>query len=132
MANNLSNYSENKIVNHMLRNTAWTTPGTSIYLALFTTDPAEDASGTEVSGGGYARIAAASWAAPSNGATSNSADVDFGYATGGAWGTISHAALFDASSGGNMLIYGPLASSKTVADGDGFIVRSGQFSFTIS
>lgn len=132
MANNLSNYLENALVNHILRNTAYTSPGTSLYMALFTSDPGEDGSGTEVSGSGYARIQASSWSAPSNGSTANSADIDFGFASGGSWGTITHAAIFDASSGGNLLIYGPLGSSKTVADGDGCLFRTGSVSFALS
>lgn len=95
------------------------TPAT-IYVALSTADPTADASGlAEPSGNGYARLAvtnnATNFPAASAGAKSNGAALTFTNPTG-AWGTITHVALFDASSGGNMLDYGALASSKVIND----------------
>jgi hypothetical protein len=51
-----TDYLENKIIDHMLRNQAYTPPST-VYVALFTTATGDDGSGTEVSGGSYARQA---------------------------------------------------------------------------
>lgn len=119
-----SNYLENKVIDHILRNTAYSTPGTSIYIALYTTDPGEADGGTEVSGGSYARVQCTGWDAPSNGATQNTAAITFPTATAN-WGTVTHVGIRDASSAGNLLYYGALAVSKTVNDGDIFEFLAG-------
>ena len=111
-----SNYLEDKVLDHVLGTAAFTAP-TATYLALFTSDPAEDASGTEVSGNGYAREDVNFNAASSGSATGPTVDTEF-TASGGSFGTVSHFAVFDASTSGNMLYYGALSASKTVADGD--------------
>jgi hypothetical protein len=118
-----SNYLENKLIDHVLRNVAFTSP-TTVYLALYTTDPTEADSGTEVAGGSYARQAI-TFSAPVNGATDNSAAIVFPTATG-SWGTITHVVIRDALTVGNPLYYGPLTASKTVASGDRFEVDPGE------
>ena len=72
MATTNSDYTENKIVDHVNGKTAWTMPA-AVSLALFTTNPNFEtgAGGTEVTGGGYVRKALL-WTAASGGATSNS------------------------------------------------------------
>jgi hypothetical protein len=114
----LSNYLEEKIVEHFLRNSAVASPAT-VYLALFTSDPGEAGSGTEASYTNYARQAVAWTALDGNGQTKNTATITFP-ANGNASASviITHAALFDAASGGNMLLHGALASSKTLQVGD--------------
>jgi hypothetical protein len=111
-----SNYLEDKVLDHALGTSAFTAP-TATYLALFTSDPAEDASGTEVSGNGYSRNDIDFNAASGGSATGPVSDSEF-TASGGSFGTITHFAIFDASTAGNMLYYGALSASKTVADGD--------------
>lgn len=123
----MSDYLENAIGNHILRNIAYTSP-TTVYCALYTVAPSDAGGGTEVSGGGYARQAV-TFGAPSNGVFTNSADVVFPIATAN-WGTIVAFALFDAATGGNMLIYGNLSSSKTINSGDQFRFPAGQLSVT--
>lgn len=91
----------------------------TLYLALSTADPGEDGTGiAEPSGGGYARaqILTTDWAAASGGAKSTDEDIAFG-APSGNWGTITHIALFDAVSGGNMLLHAELAYSKEILSG---------------
>jgi len=122
-----SNYLENAVVNHVLRNTPLTSP-TTVYIALFTSDPGEAGSGTEVSGGSYARQSVA-FAAPSDGVVTNSGLVTFPAATAG-WGTVTHVAIFDALTSGNMLYYGPMSVSKLVSIGDVVTVAVGQLSVT--
>jgi hypothetical protein len=123
----MSNYLENKIFDHVLRATTYTSPST-VYVALFTSDPTDAASGTEVSTSGtaYARQAI-TMGAPSNGAGTNSAEVAFPEATAN-WGTVSHFAIFDAASGGNMLIHGALGTAKAVNTGQVARFASGQLS----
>lgn len=93
------------------------------YLALFTAAPSDAGGGTELSGSGYARQAL-SVAAASSRATSNDADITFGPASG-SWGTVTHVAIFDASTSGNMLWWSALAVSKTVTAGESFLVATG-------
>ena len=113
-----SNYSEAAYVDHFLRNNAVGSP-TSVFLALFESNPNEDASGTETSYVGYARQQAQWTALDANGQTRNTAAISFA-ANGNASAsvTITHAAVFDSATAGNMLLHGPLASPKTLAVGD--------------
>ena len=125
----MSNYLENALVNATLRNTAYTSP-TTVYVGLFTTDPTDAGSGTEVSGGSYVRQSA-TFAAPSNGASSTSADVTFPQATAN-WGTVTHFGVFDASTAGNLLDHGALTTSKTIETGDVFKISSGNLTVTLA
>jgi hypothetical protein len=124
-----TNYLEGKIIDHMLRNQSYTPP-TTIYLALFTAAPGEAGGGTEVSGGSYARQAVTLTAASGAGASENSADITFPTATAD-WGTITHCALFDAATSGNMLMYTALDASKTVNNGDTLKFSAGDLDVTV-
>ena len=117
----ISNFLENELIDHILRNAAYTSP-TTVYVALYTSNPTDADSGTEVATGSYARQSVA-FSAPSNGATSNSSDITFPTATAN-WGTITHAAIHDASTSGNMLFHSALTASKTVNDGDTFKINA--------
>ena len=125
----MSNYLENALINATLRNTTYTSP-TTVYVALFTSDPTDAGSGTEVSGGSYARQSA-SFAAPSNGASATNADITFPTATG-TWGTVGWIGLFDSLTTGNLLYHTALDSSKTIETGDIFKISSGNLSVTLS
>lgn len=125
----LSNYLENALINGTLRATNYTAP-TTVYVGLFTSDPTDAGSGTEVSGNAYARQSA-SFAAPSDGASSTDADIQFPQATGN-WGTITHFAIFDALTTGNMMYHGALTSSKTIETGDVFKIASGSLTVTLA
>lgn len=120
----MSDYLENALINHVFRNTAMPAPVT-VYIALFTSNPTDAAIGTEVTGGAYARQTIA-FGSPTNGSTNNSAQVSFPVATA-SWGLVTHAAVFDAGSGGNMLVHGPLAGSKQIDIDDQFVFRVGNF-----
>lgn len=124
----LSDYYENKVIDHMLRGQAFTPPST-IYVGLFTTAPTDAGGGTEVSGNGYARQTITLTAA-SGGSTSNASDITFPQATGN-WGTIVAAGLFDASTGGNLLAWNNLATSVTINTGDVLKIYAGNLTFTI-
>lgn len=122
-----SNYLENKVLLHVFGATAYTAPSTR-YVALFTSDPGEAGSGTEVSGGSYARQTIA-FTVTGNQA-SNTAAVEFPTATA-SWGTITYAAVYDAVSGGNLLAYGALTTSKTIASGDVLRIPAGDFDINL-
>jgi hypothetical protein len=113
----LSNYLENKLLDATLNNTAYTSPST-VYAALFLTDPTDAGTGTEVNGVSYTRVAMP-FAAASSGTSLNSSVVQFDQATTD-WGTIAYFALFDASTGGNLLYHGALTLPKTISTGDVF------------
>lgn len=125
----MSNYLEDALINATLRNTSYTSP-TTVYVALYTTDPTDADTGTEVSGNGYARQSV-TFSAPSGGATSNSAAVEFPQATG-SWGTVAYIGLRDASSGGNLLYHTALDASKTIATGDVFRIAIGSLAVTLT
>jgi hypothetical protein len=121
----MSNYLENALINATLRNTSYTSP-TTVYLALYTSDPTDADTGTEVSGGSYARQAI-TFGAPSNGVSTNSAAIEFPQA-GGSWGTVAFVGIRDASTAGNLLFHTALDASKTIATGDVFRVAIGSLS----
>jgi hypothetical protein len=126
------NYLENKVLDHVFGKAAYTAP--TIYVALSTADPTDDGSGmAEPSGNGYARVqtAAADWDAASGGALDNANAIEFPQASGGSWGTITHFALFDASSGGNMLAHAALSAPKTIGDGDTARFSAGALDVTL-
>lgn len=97
-----SDYLENKILNHVFRNTSYTPPA-AVYLGLYTAAPSDAGGGTEVSGAGYARQAI-TFGSASGGAIANTAAIQF-TASGGSYGTVTHVGIFDASSAGNMLAW---------------------------
>jgi hypothetical protein len=124
----MSNYLENAVINAVLRNTSYTSPA-AVYVGLYTSDPGEGNTGTEVSGGSYARTAV-TFGAPSNGVSTNSASVTFPTATG-TWGTVTHVGILDASTSGNLLYYTALDASKSIASGDVFTISTGNLSVTL-
>ena len=125
----MSNYLENALINATLRNTTYTSPAT-VYLGLYTSDPGEGNTGTEVSGTSYARQSI-TFGAPSDGVSTNSAAIEFPQA-GGSWGTVTHVGILDASSSGNLLYYTALDASKTISTGDVFRIAIGSLSVTLA
>ena len=125
----MSNYLENALINVTLRATSYTAP-TTVYVALYTSDPTDADTGTEVTGGSYARTSV-TFGAPSNGVSTNSADVTFPTCTA-AWGTVTHIGLRDASTAGNLLYHTPLDTSKTIDTGDIFKISTGNLSVTLA
>jgi len=99
-------------------------------VALYTTDPTDADTGTEVSGGSYARTAV-TFGAPSNGVTTNTAAIEFPQATG-SWGTVGWIGIMDALTTGNLLYHTPLNASKTIASGDIFKIAIGSLSVTLA
>jgi len=125
----ISNYLENAIINATLRNTTYTSPAT-VYVSLWTSDPTDAGSGTEVSGGSYARTAV-TFGAPSNGVSTNSAAVEFPQATA-SWGSIGWIGINDASTSGNLLYHTALDTAKTIDTGDIFKIATSNLSVTLA
>lgn len=124
----MSNYLENKILDHVLKNTSYTSP-TTVYLGLYTTDPTDAGSGTEVSGGSYARQPI-SFAAASSGSSASSADITFPQATA-SWGTVAYVGILDQLTTGNLLFHTALTTSKAIDTGDIFKITTGNLTVAI-
>jgi hypothetical protein len=124
-----SNTFETRVLTWVFTADAATRP-TAWYVALFTTNPDEDASGTEVSTSGtaYARQSA-TFTVSGNEAT-NSAAVEFPTATA-SYGTVTHVGVFDAASAGNLIAYAALTTSKAIDTGDVFRIPSGDLDITL-
>jgi len=140
----MSDYLENKIIDLVLRGQAFTAPANA-YIALFTVSPSDSGGGTEATGGSYARVAVsgalASWAGTqsagsttastgTSGTTSNNAVITFPTPSAG-WGTLVAFGIYDASTSGNLLIYGSLGTSKTINTGDTVSFAIGTLSWQI-
>jgi hypothetical protein len=125
----MSNFLENALINATLRNTSYTSPAV-VYLALYTNDPTDADTGTEVTGNGYVRQSI-TFGAPSNGVSTNSAAIEFPQATG-SFGTVTHVGIRDALTSGNLLYHTALDASKTIATGDVFRVASGSLSVSFA
>ena len=124
-----SNTTETLVLNWLLTAGSATRP-TAWYLALFTSNPDEDGSGTEVSTSGtaYARQTAAFTV--SGNTASNSAAIEFPTATA-SYGTVSHVGVYDASTGGNLIAYAALSTSKAIDTGDVLRVPAGDLDITL-
>ena len=127
----MSNFLENALINATLRNTTYTSVAT-VYVSLWTSDPTDAGSGTEVStvGTSYARTAV-TFGAPSNGVSTNSADVTFPTATG-SFGTVGWIGINDASTAGNLLYHTALDTAKAIDTGDIFKISTGNLSVTLA
>ena len=123
-----SNYLENKVLLHVFGATAYTAP-TTLYLALYTVAPDDTGGGTEVSGTSYARQTIAFTVVSDT--ASNTSAVEFPTA-GSTWGTVVAVGIFDNLTSGNLLAYGNLTSSKTIASGDVFRVPAGDLDITLA
>lgn len=127
-----SDYTENLLLTWLLTTSSATRP-TAWYVGLFTAAPSDTGGGTEVTGNGYARVATGTMSISGTATTaSNAAAIEFAAASGGNWGTITHAAIFDASTGGNMLAWAPLTTSRTINSGDVFRIPASSLTVTLT
>lgn len=129
-----SDYWENEIIDHVFKTGAYTAP-TNIYVALCKSTIEDNDTGStlpgEVSGGAYTRVTCNTWDVSSGGATENSQTIQFVQATAD-WGTITHFALCDHSSTGNMLAHSALSSAKNVTSGDQIEFATGDLDVQLS
>jgi hypothetical protein len=138
----LSDYLENALIDHILRGRSFTAPST-LYWALFTSAPGDTGSGTEVTGNNYSRVSmtpsdtaftatqgGTSGASSGTGGTTSNGEVVQFPTPSGSWGTVIAVGIFDASSGGNLLIHGTLLG-RTINTSDDVKFPVGAFSFQI-
>ena len=132
MAGSFTDYLEDKILKHVFTNTAYTSP-TTVYVGLFTAAPSDTGGGTEVTGNGHARVSAGTISGSGTATTfTNAAAIEFAAASGGNWGTIGWAGIFTASTGGTLLAWAPLTTSKAINDGDIFRIPASSLSITLA
>ena len=132
-----SSYLDNKVLDHVFKGTSYATP--TKYLAIFRSGDGltENNSGTwdanelQSTAQGYHRIALAdsTFDAASSSAIKNNVNYEFPVAESD-WGTVSHVAIMDAETEGNVLAWGAIRNPVTMAEqpreiltGDQFIIR---------
>jgi len=130
-----SDFLENKLLDHTLRyGTAPYVGATTLYLALFTASTGLETNSpsaeVSTSGTAYARTAV-TFAAASGGSAATNAAVTFSPATAN-FGTVTHIAVMDASTSGNVLFHGAVTTSKTIETGDTFQVSSGNLTISLA
>ena len=122
-------YLQQEILDHIFGNGAYSAP--TVHVGLFTAAPSDAGGGTEVSGNSYARVnASALFGAASGTAVANDGAITFPTATG-SWGTITHFGVFDASTAGNLLVWGAVTPNKAVGDGDTASFATGELDVTL-
>jgi len=125
----------NKLLDHVFKTTSYTVES-NLYIALYTSSPTDSGtSGTEVSGGSYARKVHNTWDTASNGATENTGAITFATATA-SWGTITHWLMLNhlsnAASSSNTLLWGTLDDSKAIGVDDVAVFADGALDITIT
>lgn len=139
----MSDFLENKIIDYLFRGEAFGVTGASagvgsgpgsLFIALCADEPTDGNTGTEITGGSYARVevesgmGASGWAGTNSvgstaastgdsGTTSNNGAINFPSPTAN-WGVITHFGIYDAATAGNLLFWGALTTPKTVNNGD--------------
>jgi hypothetical protein len=153
----LSNFIENHLIDFLLRAqslgitgataAAGTGPATT-YIALFTAAPTAAGGGTEVvsTGTNYSRVpitsALTAWAGTqgagttvassgTSGQTSNNTVVTFANPSA-SWGTITSVGIFDAATGGDLLMFGNLTSPQAVSPTNPAIFPAGSLVLSLS
>jgi len=141
-----SDYLENKLLDHVLRNTAYTSP-TTVYVGLAKSDPSTGSTlenleaGTltdelyndSANAGDYQRVEATFGTAAADGSISNTTNITFNAATAN-WGTVTHVFITDSPTegSGNVLFYGALDTAKTIESGDTFQITTGNLTVTLA
>lgn len=123
----MTNYLENKLLEAVVKNTAYTTPAT-VYLGLYSAGPDDTGGGTELTGDNYSRVAL-TFGTSVNGTVTTTAVTTFGTASAD-WATIVAIGIFDAVSGGNLLFYKGVTGRK-VKSGSALTIAAGDITLTL-
>lgn len=135
-----SNYTEENVINALLRGVTFPVPSKT-YVGLHTANPGE-AGGNEVTTAAfpaYVRREAeqggaigSGWSAPVDGLSKNANQLTYPGFNGAAPVTVTHWAVYDAATGGNMLFYAPLQTARTLQTGDVFVFDTNALTVTMS
>ena len=127
-----SNFLEDMVLNYFLRNQQVTQPST-IYLALYKTDPTDSDTGAEVTGGSYERQLV-TFNPPSQqsgrGTITNATRIEFPTATS-EWGEVAYFGLRNSKTGGNLLVHGAFNKPTQIVEGNKFIIDQGNLSVAV-
>lgn len=123
-----TSYTDNKLIDHLLGSATYTKPS-GLYVALYVGDPASGGTEVSTSGSAYSRQSAAFTI--TGGAATNTSQLQWSAATS-SWGTITHVAIFDASTSGNRLVDAALSTSKTITTGDVLQIPAGDLDVTLT
>jgi hypothetical protein len=126
-----SNYMEDAIT-AWINGTTFPSAPTNTYVQLYSQDPTDAGSAT---GALYTRVtyAASGWTRGTGGAgTLSNTNAITMQASAGSSATASHFAVFDAATSGNLLFYGALSASKTIAIGDEVKFNALQLTLTVA
>ena len=127
-----SDYTENLVLTWLFTTSSATRP-TAWYVGLFTAAPSDTGGGTEVTGNAYARVVTGTISGSGTATTfTNAAAIEFAAASGGNWGSVGWAAIFDASTSGNMLAWAPLTTARTINDGDVLRIPIGDLDISLT
>lgn len=128
MPGSATDYLENKLLDHALGTTTFTKPA-AVYVGLYTVAPSDSASGTEVSGGSYARQSA-TFTAASGGSSANDTNIDF---NGMPACTVVAVGIFTSATpaSNDLLFWSTLATSRTLLAGDAIRISTGALSVTL-
>ena len=127
-----TDHTESLVLTWLLTNSTATRP-TAWYVGLFTAAPSDTGGGTEVTGNAYARVATGTISGSGTATTfTNAAAIEFAAASGGNWGSIGWAGIFDASTGGNLIAWSALSTARTINDGDVLRIPAASLSITLA
>jgi hypothetical protein len=126
----LSNYAEDKIVNHVFRGVSFATPGVNVWVGLNTVSPGEAGAGAEVSGGSYGRVQVSAWNAPASRQIVNTNLISFPVPTLD-WGSVGFFSVWDANAAGNLLMYGALGQTMNILSGGTVQFQAGQLALRL-
>lgn len=119
-----TNYGENLVINNILRG------NTQLFVGLLLSDPTENGDYTsEIKAPSYSRQAI-NFIPPNYGETYNQNDIQFPTAVEN-WGWITHIAIFDSLTNGNMITYAALDFKKEIRAADIYKIPSGFFLFDL-
>ena len=124
-----SNNLADKLINATVRKIPYTTP-TQSFVALYTSDPTKDNTGTEVTGVTYEREPL-TMDEPDDGVTQNASEMEWAVATT-VWGTITHVGIVDAVVGGNLMYFAELIEPKNITVGDQFQITPTKLKLTLT
>lgn len=139
-----TNWLENKIVDYVFRDQAWTPPA-AFWIGLSKAEVTDTGTVDEPSGGDYARVqldpSATNWtntqasgtgaSSGTSGITRNAVAIEFPVATAN-WGLVTHWFISSASSGGDIVVGGNLTASKNITTNDQFSLPVGDLSITVA
>lgn len=124
-----SNYTEQNIINAIFLGIAFPVPANT-WISLHTADPGEEGANevTTTMWPSYRRMCAeltgpmgTGWLEPVDGITKNTNQIIFPTHNGTAPTNVTHFSVYDAETGGNMLVHAPLTATRNVAPNDVFL-----------